>query len=338
MRGRTASAVALIIGLVVASTGCELGPSPAAFTITTTVDGADADPGDGVCEATDGAGDCTVRAAVDEANALAESGEHPETLLTVPDGAYTLASGLTVHGRLGINDAAAGAVTLITDSLHVASGAQLRLTGVSASDLVGSTSQPLRVDGTLIAHRSAIGRFWYPTIDVGPSGILVAENTIVSSGAGGGIRNAGLTVLRHVTVSSSIGNPTDAPYGLEAIAGGMTGLASTTLLSLPGPKWLAGRGIACGGTAPVSFGYNTAWDASCGFTGPGDLSGVNPYEQVSGFPPATSVLVDAVPAGVNGCGTEVVTDRQGRARPVDGNGDDVAACDIGSLERPAPLP
>lgn len=338
MRGRTASAVALIIGLLIALSGCELGPAPATFTVTTTVDAADADPGDGACESTVGAGDCSVRAAVDEANALAESGEHPETLLTVPDGTYTVASGLTVSGRLGINDVTGGAVTLNTDSLQVAAGAQLRLTGVTTFDFVGSASLPLRVDGTLIAHRSALGRFWFPTVDVGPSGILVAENTIISSGVGGGIRNAGLTVLRHVTVSSSIGNPTDAPYGLETTTGGMTGLASTTLLSLPGPRWLAGRGVACGGTAPVSFGYNTGWDASCGFSGPGDLGGVNPYEQVGGFPSATSVLIDAVPVGVNGCGTEVASDRLGGPRPADGDGDGDAACDIGSLERPAGLP
>ena len=49
--------------------------------VTTTVDGSDADPGDGVCEITVGAGDCSLRAAVDEANA-----DEAVIYVTVPAG------------------------------------------------------------------------------------------------------------------------------------------------------------------------------------------------------------------------------------------------------------
>ena len=46
-----------------------------------------------------------------------------------------------------------------------------------------------------------------------------------------------------------------------------------------------------------------------------------------------SPAIDAVPEGVNACGTEVVTDQRGVERPLDGDGDDVLACDIGAYEK-----
>ena len=54
--------------------GCDVGATeggnptgtPGAWTVDTALDGIDADPGDGVCDA--GAGACTLRAAIDEAN------------------------------------------------------------------------------------------------------------------------------------------------------------------------------------------------------------------------------------------------------------------------------
>lgn len=48
---------------------CEPAPDPTTFLVNTATDGADASPGDGVCEATGGLGDCTLPAAIEEGNA-----------------------------------------------------------------------------------------------------------------------------------------------------------------------------------------------------------------------------------------------------------------------------
>jgi len=53
--------------------------------VTTTVDAPDANVGDGVCEATVGAGDCTLRAAIQEANASTIRAD-----VTVPPLMFTL--------------------------------------------------------------------------------------------------------------------------------------------------------------------------------------------------------------------------------------------------------
>src|SRR5688500_8381327 len=65
------------LGLAGALSACALGmctatAGAATFEVTSTGDQADVDPGDGVCEIAD-PGPCTLRAAIEEANALANS-------------------------------------------------------------------------------------------------------------------------------------------------------------------------------------------------------------------------------------------------------------------------
>ena len=99
------------VGLMVALLpGCEPSPPPVELAVTTTADGADAAPGDGVCEVTAGAGDCTLRAAVDEANAL--PGDAP-VHIDLPEGTYRLAV-------VGSDDANAGGDLDVTAARTVA--------------------------------------------------------------------------------------------------------------------------------------------------------------------------------------------------------------------------
>ena len=82
----------------------------ATFTVNTTVDAVDANPGNGICEATPGMGDCSLRAAIIETNALGganqvelPSGVYPLTLAGEDDTAQVgdldvLASELTIAG------------------------------------------------------------------------------------------------------------------------------------------------------------------------------------------------------------------------------------------------
>ena len=83
--------LSLLAGLA-APTAALHAQSPTTFVVTTAADGSDASPGDGTCD--DGSGDCTLRAAVDEANAT-----RGEVVIVLPGrlpggntGAYTLSA------------------------------------------------------------------------------------------------------------------------------------------------------------------------------------------------------------------------------------------------------
>jgi hypothetical protein len=90
----------------------------------------------------------------------------------------------------------------------------------------------------------------------------------------------------------------------------------------------------------VSQGYNLESTATCGLTGQGDLSGVDPIlgplaanggaTHTHSLPPG-SPAIDAGSPGGGGC--EGV-DQRNTPRPTDGNGDGTARCDIGAFEAP----
>jgi hypothetical protein len=66
--------------------------SPATFTVNRTTDFADAIPGDGRCETAPGNGLCTLRAAIEESNALQDQ----QSVINLPAGTYTLTRGSLV--------------------------------------------------------------------------------------------------------------------------------------------------------------------------------------------------------------------------------------------------
>lgn len=82
-------AVALVVVVAAALSATAFHPTAAAaaapITVNSERDARDAAPGDGVCETQPGGGDCTLRAAVMEANVLAG----PDTIL-LPAGSYEL--------------------------------------------------------------------------------------------------------------------------------------------------------------------------------------------------------------------------------------------------------
>ena len=129
-RGRASAALAIVgLSLTLAAPvgvkAATLAPTGATFTVTSTADAVDANLGDGVCSAASGA--CTLRAAIQQANALAGA-----DTIQVPAGTYVLAihgqnqnlaeSGdLDVTGPLTI--AGAGATSTIVDGGTPASAA-----------------------------------------------------------------------------------------------------------------------------------------------------------------------------------------------------------------------
>jgi hypothetical protein len=94
-------------------------------------------------------------------------------------------------------------------------------------------------------------------------------------------------------------------------------------------------GNDCAGSV-TSLGHNLSGDGSCGLTGSGDLAVVNPLLgplQDNGGPGLTHALLPGSPAVDHGDNTGCpAIDHRGFLRPVDGDGDATATCDIGAYE------
>jgi CSLREA domain-containing protein len=294
------------------------------LTVTTVDDEGDANPGDGVCETGVGAGGCSLRAAVDEANALGRAD------LVVPAGTYPDCSQaacsfdpIEVTGAVRINPG--GTVRTTIFSLAVRSG------GVLSID--EATVIFLDVDGVLGARHL---RNWTSTpetagrVHIGATGLSLITDSELVAMTGSPVRNDGQLFVFRSTLLGFSGPAVDmAPGGVMRVQ--LSALVTDTDLFDADPG-----SPGCQGGTVVSLGYNYASPSAtepdpCHLDGPGDLVGVDPVFG-SGQPGAGSPLVDHIPVGTARCGQES-TDAGGRPRPVDGDGDGVAACDVGADER-----
>ena len=123
-------------------------PAVATYTVNTTNDTADATPGNGVCA--DSAGQCSIRAAIEEANA-----DGVTTNINVPAGCYTLTMGpLTLSDSGGVQLIGAGSATttitgtsgdLLMDVVHTpdTSGSFVQLTNIT---LHGNAAEDIDIE------------------------------------------------------------------------------------------------------------------------------------------------------------------------------------------------
>jgi CSLREA domain-containing protein len=181
--------------------------------VNSTIDAADAQPGDGVC-ATDG-GQCTLRAAIQEANAQPSSA----ISISVPAGTYILSLG----------------VLTLTNATVVINGAGVGVTRVSGNN----SSQVFNISGTarvgiqgvtVLAGNSGLGNGG----GIENSGILAVSSSIISgsnSASGGGIENSGTLVLSTVTVQN---NNAPGPGGGILNQGALTLLNSRIIDNVTG--------------------------------------------------------------------------------------------------------
>jgi CSLREA domain-containing protein len=334
MRSRTralALAGSLLVLVAGGLTACEL--PPPRFVVTTTVDGHDATPGDAVCEVTTGVGDCSFRAAVEEANAAGGARIRAEPGVYDIDGALgpvTATGVVTLEAVFGeiILDHEPATAQFGHRVLEVGDGGQLSATRLVVS---GETV----VHGTLALRQSRLHLLTLATplvtLRVEPGGKVFVENSLITSVMASSVVNAGLLHARHTSFRME-GGPDIGPRATLVTAGdGETILASSMVVSDPIHRFP--RGAACGGAAPTSSGYNAAHDATCVFTAVGDvLVPIGSWEPTIVAPIGTSPALDAIPPGTNGCGTEVVIDRIGAPRPTDSNLDGAPACEIGARE------
>lgn len=151
----------------------------ATLAVNTTADGVDADPGDGVCEVS-GGGACTLRAAIQEANALANV-DGPDRI-NLPSGTYTFS-------LLGSDEQQALTGDLdITDDL-VLQGA-------------GAASTILDADGMDRVIDIVRGTVEIQGVTIRGGSIEDDELTVESSG--GGIRNEGRLTITESTVTGNV--------------------------------------------------------------------------------------------------------------------------------------
>ncbi len=349
----------------------------ASFTVNSTVDAVDAAPGDGVCA--DGSGQCTLRAAVQEANALPDA-----DAITLPAGLYRLTiaeygfgAEPSANGDLDVTDdltiAGDGAWTTEIDQraeqariLETAEDSVVAISGLTirGGNTIGYPGAPdasgggilnagtLTLDGVAVtgnsAGRSARGGGIYST---GPltvmnstvsgnyavfdgTGIDAGSVTVINSTISGNYTEfggagvwAGAATLRNATVAEN--------EDLNLFVGAATlTVVNTIIAAAPDEQncYLSGYGAG----PVVSLGHNIDSDGSCGLSGPGDLSGVDPMLGEladNGGPTLTHALLPGSPAIDAGDDARCpAADQRGAPRPGGAN------CDIGAYEAGSEAP
>ena len=196
---------ALVIGLTLLF--MTVAASAATFVVNTTNDTLDATPGNGTCA--DAASQCSLRAAIGEANALAG-----DDIITLPAGDYT-------QSLVAANeDANAGGDWDITSNITI-NGAGAATTNIQANAAIGTATERVlnvRAGATVIINGVTIrfGRF---------------TGTMSASTRGAGIENVGTltlnnSVVRDNQINSTSGNSIGA--GIHNAGPGLT-LTNTTV-------------------------------------------------------------------------------------------------------------
>jgi hypothetical protein len=338
---------------------CDPPPPPTSFVVNTESTGTDADPGDGICEITPGTGDCSLRAAIEEGNALGgsiritvDAALRDSTLSTVGtaitttttiDGRGTEVIGGIVHtaGSLTLRDIELsdlgggvdeGTCGRVVDS----SGDALELDRIRLLETRWGGSPP--APGTSICARGSLTIVRSQLMPDGESGavpLIIGEGPIIVSRSllqydGPTIRSDGAGPI--VIANSAV-------FGLE------TGDASGVLRF----SWVQGSlndGIDAAasilncttGSSVSSSGFNIDVDGLCGAADPTDHAPPeNPSttvdlttEPFGVVPTVGSTLVGAVPAGTPGlCDGTIQEDVRGEPRTGE------RPCDIGPYQTQA---
>jgi CSLREA domain-containing protein len=180
----------------------------ATFVVNSTVDAVDAVPGDGVCAAA--GGDCTLRAAVEEANALA--GAH---VITLPAGTYVLTIDvLSVALSKNITIDGAGQATTFVDGngqhgVFAVSGGSLTLSGLTVQHGLNSDGGGILVTGVVGVYPND-----YPgaltlsdmTITHNVSRSIANDSSSPGTGGGVSIHSGGSATMNRVAITGNRGD------------------------------------------------------------------------------------------------------------------------------------
>jgi hypothetical protein len=209
-------------------------------------------------------------------------------------------------------------------------------TGSHVTEIIASTfSGNTATAGAAIAGRSTI------TFNINNS--TISGN--VASDVGGGITTNGTVNLKSSTVVNNIA-ATDAPgggAGLNSFGSGTYNMTNTLLAGniIQGSTVRAancgcsGGSGGCQGNKMISFGNNLEDADTCVLTETSDFVNTDPVIgplQNNGGPTLTHSLLTGSPAIDTGSNVNCSVDQRGVYRPLDGNGDKIATCDIGAVE------
>ncbi|HUM03566.1 MAG TPA: kelch repeat-containing protein, partial [Thermoanaerobaculia bacterium] len=189
--------------------------------------------------------------------------------------------------------------------------------GNAGGALVHFSPAATTVTNSTFFGNSASGSLWGPAAT---GSALYSQ----SWSFGGG---SGTVAVTNATFSANGTNGTISHDGGPAFA------LRNSILAYSGGANCSGVGAANDG------GYNISSDASCALGAVGSLNSTDPQLDPAGLssaggptqvgvPLPGSPAVDAIPSGVNGCGTTLTADQRGAARPTG------AGCDIGAVEFP----
>lgn len=339
----------------------------ATFTVDNTTDTVDATPGDGICA--DVSANCTLRAAIQESNALAGA-----DIITLPAGTFSLAitgSGeelaatgdLDINGSLTISGAGAklsfidgqdidrvfdigpssAAITVSMSNLVIRNGtvtgngglirnlATLSLTEVSLENGQAATGGGLHTIGDLTVNRS----------------LLKSNNA--SADGGGFFQGGGITSFTNSTFSGNTATGNGGGLYLAAAVtttldyvtvafntavlnggGGLYNAASLTLNSTIVADNTSENCASVGGSVTTD-GSSLDSGNTCGV----DLVNISPALGVlldNGGETATHSLTAGSPAIDAASVTCPAVDQRNVVRPVDGDNSMTAECDIGAYE------
>jgi CSLREA domain-containing protein len=217
-------ALVIVLLLLFAAEG-ERPAFAAEFTVDSSADAVDANPGDGVCD--DGAGDCTLRAAIQEANALPGA-----DTITLPAGTYTLA----IAGA-GEDAAATGDLDITDDLTLTGAGQDVTIIDGGALDRVLHVFAPGVADVSQLTVRNGEsganddgGGIHNPMGTLRLTDVTITENQGPSNlflGGGGGFVNGGTATLTRVNITrNEVGF---AAGGILNLGGGTLTLIDSTV-------------------------------------------------------------------------------------------------------------
>jgi CSLREA domain-containing protein len=181
----------------------------------------------------------------------------------------------------------------------------------------------------LATQRENAGQSALPDLPV-PGVVTIMTSTIGVNSAtdqGGAIYNLGEVQLNNDTFSDNLAEEGDSIFNGDALS--RVVILNTILAS-------SDVDDNCAGFQTIeSGGYNLETGDSCGLHSEGDLIETDPLLMLINFPGiGLSSRSPAIDAGSNQACSD--TDQRGVIRPIDGTGDGMAICDIGSYEAPEP--
>ena len=222
-----------------------------------------------------------------------------------------------------------GSVTVNDSFISNNTAADLGFTNAYGGGIFTSAS-PIRVTNSTIAGNAAV-------FGGGLNMVRGDTNSIINSTISGN----GAVGIRIENTNAALFNVTlmeNTDYGLSFFT-----FDGSHIVTVANSIIANSTRFNCQGDVLVSAGHNLDTDGSCSFTGTGDISTVEPALAAladNGGPTPTHALIvgsSAIDAGNpsgcdSGAGGTLTTDQRGVVRPLDGDANSVAICDIGAFE------